>query len=269
MYSSMLISVIIPTYKPDFYLWDCLDSLTRQTLSSNSFEILLILNGPKDNYEEEIFTYIKNRTNIRYFYSPIASVSNARNIGICNALGKYITFIDSDDWVSENYLKLMLETFEQLKSVPFTDVRCFNQKSQTYFMDYLGNLYNKLVVNVPYSHLQVRSYFSTSVAKLLPTNVCKLCNFISDFDYGEDGLYMFSLSKSLPVFAKVEGAVYFRRVISGSLSRKKRSRLEILSIEIRLLKAYFKQYFSDIKKYNFVFFITRILAVLKHIVFFK
>lgn len=265
----MLISVIIPTYKPDFYLWDCLDSLTRQTLSSNSFEILLILNGPKDNYEEEIFTYIKNRTNIRYFYSPIASVSNARNIGICNALGKYITFIDSDDWVSENYLKLMLETFEQLKSVPFTDVRCFNQKSQTYFMDYLGNLYNKLVVNVPYSHLQVRSYFSTPVAKLLPTNVCKLCSFSNNFNYGEDALYMFSISKYLPACVKVERAVYFRRVTKGSLSRKKRSSLELLTIHIKLLKAYSNQYFSNIRKYNFLFFITRILAVLKHIIFLR
>lgn len=266
----MLISVIIPTYKPDFYLWDCLDSLTRQTLSSNSFEILLILNGPKDNYEEEIFTYIKNRTNIRYFYSPIASVSNARNIGICNALGKYITFIDSDDWVSENYLKSMLEMYEKSNMIPLTDVKYYDQGCQSYCTCCkLSKIYNRLENNVVYSSLQIRTYLSVPWAKLLPTSVCKSYGFSTNFNYGEDALYMFSISRELPLYCKVRGAIYFRRIVKNSLSRKKRSKFEILTIHINLLREYFKQYFSDIQSYNFLLFLTRILAVIRHIVFFK
>ena len=104
------ISVIIPTYKPDYTLYECLDSLNNQSFDKNQFEILLILNGDRHPYEQEISNYISTSLlKINYFYCSEKGVSNARNFGIKVANGEYITFIDSDDWVSENYLDGLLK----------------------------------------------------------------------------------------------------------------------------------------------------------------
>ena len=56
----MKISVIIPTYKPKEYLWECLDSLYNQTLSKQDFEVLLVLNGCDEPYKSNIRKYINN-----------------------------------------------------------------------------------------------------------------------------------------------------------------------------------------------------------------
>ena len=55
----MEISVIIPTYKPDYYIWECLDSVKEQTLNKNSFEVLIILNGEKEPHYNNILNYIR------------------------------------------------------------------------------------------------------------------------------------------------------------------------------------------------------------------
>ena len=60
----MEISVIIPMYKPDYYIWECLDSLKNQTISQNEFEILIILNGEKEPYYSQINNWI-NENNIK------------------------------------------------------------------------------------------------------------------------------------------------------------------------------------------------------------
>lgn len=102
----MKISVIIPTYKPQSYLWECLDSLRNQTFPKSDFEIFLILNGCKDPYQSQIENYllIHEICNLRLIQTDQLGVSNARNIGLDCANGDYITFIDDDDYVSPYYL---------------------------------------------------------------------------------------------------------------------------------------------------------------------
>ena len=101
------ISVVIPTYKPGAYIWECLDSLGRQTLSKEEFEVIIVLNGEKEPYFSQIEDYVRQHEgelNMRLLYSEKSGVSNARNMGIDEARGEYLTFIDDDDWVTDNYL---------------------------------------------------------------------------------------------------------------------------------------------------------------------
>lgn len=107
MNEPMKISVIIPSYKPQSYIWECLDSLCRQTFPKNDFEVILVLNGCKEPYESQIKEYISKHPDIhwRYFQTDQGGVSNARNIGLDAAKGEYITFVDDDDYVSGVYLK--------------------------------------------------------------------------------------------------------------------------------------------------------------------
>ena len=97
----MRISVIVPTYKPQEYLWECLDSLRSQTLAEDEFEVLIVLNGCKSPYYENIQRYIEqsNACHFQLIQTDVPGVSNARNVAIEQANGEYLMFIDSDDIV--------------------------------------------------------------------------------------------------------------------------------------------------------------------------
>ena len=96
----MDISVIIPTYKPGSYVWECLDSVYNQTFPGRRYEVIIILNGCNEPYYSQIEEYISSHSD-RCTFSLIqtdeSGVSNARNIGIENSNGKYLTFVDDDE----------------------------------------------------------------------------------------------------------------------------------------------------------------------------
>lgn len=262
-----MISVIIPTYKPDYTLYECLDSLNKQTLDYDKFDVYLILNGEQFPYENEIREYMKNsKVKINYFYTSEKGVSNARNIGINNAKGEYITFIDSDDWVSEFYLQGLLENTNS-EQMALAKIKCYDVTNKNFFDDYLGKLFTCLKNDVKYKHTKIRSYFSTPVGKLIPNVSCRSFYFSKQFSYGEDALYMFEIEPYLPMGVKASNnTIYYRRCTENSLSRVKRSKKEIIKIHLLLLKEYWILYLKNMKKYNILFFINRNLAILKHII---
>lgn len=111
----MDISIIVPTYKPDYYIWECLESLKNQSLDREKYEVLIILNGEKESYYSNIKNWIeKNKVeNFEILYTKISGVSNARNIGLDNSRGEYIVFIDDDDYVDRNYLEELLKKIKK------------------------------------------------------------------------------------------------------------------------------------------------------------
>lgn len=100
-----LISIIIPVFNVSRYLNVCLDSVLAQTY--NNFECLLIDDGSTDNSEEICLNY--SNLDERFISIKInnSGPATARNIGLEKAMGKYITFIDSDDWVHHQYLECL------------------------------------------------------------------------------------------------------------------------------------------------------------------
>lgn len=106
-----LLTVIMPVYNTAEYLSRCIESVVNQT--ERNLKIIIINDGSTDNSEKIIKKYILKYSNINYIkLEKNTGVGNARNIGIENAKTKYITFIDSDDWVDANYYKNMLQTIE-------------------------------------------------------------------------------------------------------------------------------------------------------------
>lgn len=78
----MKISVIVPTYKPQVYLLECLDSIYNQTLPKLDYELVLVLNGCNEPYNTQIKKWISNHNDlqIQFFQTDLGGVSNARNI---------------------------------------------------------------------------------------------------------------------------------------------------------------------------------------------
>lgn len=101
-----LVSIIVPVYNAEKYLNRCIDSILSQTMTD--FELLLIDDGSKDESGCICDEYAEKDARVRVFHKPNGGVSSARNLGLDNAKGKWITFVDADDRCSCNYLEHLL-----------------------------------------------------------------------------------------------------------------------------------------------------------------
>lgn len=100
-----LISIIVPVYNVEKYLEKCLDSLVKQTYQN--IEVIVVDDGATDSSSKIADTFASKYDFVKVIHTENGGLSAARNVGIENASGEYIAFVDSDDWVDNN-------TFEQL-----------------------------------------------------------------------------------------------------------------------------------------------------------
>ena len=260
----MKISVIIPTYKPQAYLWECLGSLCRQTFDKNAFEIILILNGCMEPYYAQIKEYISanmSGCNVILLQTDTGGVSNARNIGLDIAKGEYITFIDDDDYVSESFLeelydKASVDTISLCKPIAFTENV---NTSQPYS---ITDVFNKLSASPMLHFTRARKYFSGPWMKLIHRDVIGSRRFDTRFVNGEDSLFMFLISDRMRnVSFTSASAVYYRRYRAGSAVTTQKPFGYWFKNCMKMLGAYLHIYFSAPTKYNFGFFVTRLMAI--------
>ena len=99
------ISVIVPIYKTEAYLTDCLDSLIAQTFKD--FEAILVDDGSPDNSFEIANSYVQKDSRFKIFQQENSGLYSARNTGLKNASGKWITFLDSDDLLDPKFLETL------------------------------------------------------------------------------------------------------------------------------------------------------------------
>lgn len=261
----MNISVIIPSYRPQSYIWECLDSLCRQTLDKDRFEVIIVLNGDKNPWFTDINLYIKQKMdgmNVRLVHTDITGVSPARNMGLDIATGEYITFIDDDDYVSPSYLEELLKSASKTnitlsKSVAFNDK---NTHAYSTFEQSFRLLHNKEMI--PY--LKARKFFSVCWMKLIHREMIGDKRFDVRFRNNEDTLFMFLLSDCFQTvsFTSPE-AVYYRRLRPNGAHVI--SFCQTWHNAMRLMCAYSSIYWKHIRRYSFRFYFTRLLGAIHQI----
>lgn len=106
-----LISIIVPCYKVEKYLPKCIDSIINQ--SYKNLEIILVDDGSPDNCGKICDNYALNDNRIKVIHKNNGGLSDARNVAINIAKGEYLTFIDSDDYVSSNYIMHLFQIAKQ------------------------------------------------------------------------------------------------------------------------------------------------------------
>lgn len=104
------VSIIVPVYKAEKYLNRCIDSILAQTFTD--WELLLIDDGSPDRSGDICDEYAKKDIRIRVFHKKNGGVSSARNLGLYNVQGEYVTFVDSDDWIDVNTLNVCFSQIE-------------------------------------------------------------------------------------------------------------------------------------------------------------
>ena len=99
------ISVIVPVYKVEKYLPECIESVLAQTFTD--FELILVDDGSPDNSGKICDDYATRDSRIRVFHKENGGVSSARNLGLDNARGEWIGFVDPDDWIEPDMYEQM------------------------------------------------------------------------------------------------------------------------------------------------------------------
>ena len=107
----MKVSVIVPVYKVEKYIHKCVDSILSQSFTD--FELFLVDDGSPDKCGMICDEYSKIDNRITVIHKENGGLSDARNVAIDKAVGKYITFIDSDDYVSDNHLETLVKALEK------------------------------------------------------------------------------------------------------------------------------------------------------------
>ena len=263
----MNVTIVIPTYKPHDYLWQCLDSFRNQTFDKSLYEIILVLNGPQDPYKSKINEYLAKHmfgVNVNFIATEAAGVSNARNLGIDAARGEYIGFVDDDDFVSPGYIEELyrnaapdvipvayaISFFDEKPDVliPYRKTLCYDARHK----------YGKQSVN------PVSTYFSGPVYKLIHRDIIGARRFDTSFANGEDTIFNFEISDRFKyVVLTSKNATYYWRRRKGSSQSNLAKFSARWNRAIKMILKFNAIYIPNFWKYNFIFYLTRILSTVK------
>lgn len=122
-----LVSIIVPIYNVEDYLRECIESVINQTY--RNLEIILVDDGSPDNSGNICEEYAKQDNRIRVIHKENGGLSDARNAGLDRANGAYISFVDSDDVVNENFIQVLLfNLMDSEASIAICDFAAFSSE---------------------------------------------------------------------------------------------------------------------------------------------
>lgn len=257
----MDISIIIATYKPEEYLIQCLDSIQNQTLEKNRYEVIIVLNGCDNPWKDWLEKSLEKYTfAYQFIQTMVGGVSNARNIALEKVSSSYVTFIDDDDWFSNEYLEEML-----CHATPKTIVHGLmldsNESDGAISKGYVACYWEKFKDRGYSNFLEGRGLLSSVGAKLIPMEVIGDRRFDVRIPLGEDALFMTSLIDKIDnITITKDRAIYYRRLRNGSASRRTRSFWERLHIVIMLCSSYIGLYFRHPGHYPIGMILARVLV---------
>lgn len=220
------VTVIVPVYKvPLEYLRECLDSLLAQTLQECEF--IVVSDGAPDAECAVCDEYAKKDSRFKFFRREHAGVSATRNYGIEKAQGEYITFVDSDDWISSN---TCLTNFTEAKKYNADMVICDfsmtteNRKKIKKY--YLAKSNRQISGNFKYSLLQ--STITSRPHMVMPIVSCKFIKknllnevrFPEKLTFSEDRAFNFVVLSKCKKVAYLHKICYFYRIHEQSTGHK-------------------------------------------------
>ena len=237
----MRYSVIIPVYNAEGTLRRCLDSLVRQQFSD--YELLIINDGSTDGSDAICREYANTYSCVRYFAKENGGVSSARNLGLEQAKGEYILFVDSDDYVSQDYFALLSHTLESnAVDLLMFGYRNFGGVSTEWDT---GEFYEDAETGIAkqISSVMQQYLFSSLLSKGFKRQIIEQHNirFANDLAIGEDQTFIFTFAMHIRSIGSIGNHLYNVDVSDGnSLSRKARPYLtqQLMEVNRRMHAAY-------------------------------
>ena len=186
------VSIIVPAYNVEKYLRRCIDSILTQTFTD--FELLLVDDGSTDSSGKICDEYKDKDDRIRVFHKENGGVSSARNLGIENARGEWVTFCDSDDFVSDSYLQDLCgwcETTDFIVSV-YSNSKEKSTINKSFYIkesclgNYIENIKDNLTWSVPWGKIYKRDIIENFNIR-----------FERGIQSGEDSIFVLEYIKSV------------------------------------------------------------------------
>lgn len=204
------ISVIVPIYNGEKYIKRCIECLLEQTYPR--LEIILINDGSLDKTENICQKYAEQYENITYLFQHNSGAAAARNRGMNYATGKYVAFIDCDDFITRDYFeqlwKLLLKTDTQVACCSYVkgnlvDLKRFyryTQRGKKIILDQTAALeslfYRKEIMGYPY-------------CKLIERDLVADLTFPLGIRLGEDFIFVYKLLKKCKCVSYIDAKMYF------------------------------------------------------------
>ncbi|HEL2051683.1 TPA: glycosyltransferase family 2 protein [Streptococcus suis] len=261
-----LISVIVPIYNVEKYLAKCLDSILGQTYKN--IEVILVNDGSSDNSEAICLAYASKDNRIVYYKKENGGLSDARNFGLDKMRGKYVTFVDSDDYLAPQFLEDLYHAIKkhdaQVAMCPFHIVFEGNDNVITKSFLMLKNVVTgKEVLK---EVLGKEGYVSVVAWCKLYASSCFENLRFDKGKYFEDEYINFKLFYPLTKVAIVEDALYYyvqrqNSIMNSALSRKKMSdTLEFLDNRIAFYQLNRERELEQLARIHYCHALIRILG---------
>lgn len=199
------VSIVVPVYNVGRWLRRCIESIQSQ--SFDDFELLLIDDGSKDNSGEICDEYAGKDPRIRVFHKQNGGASSARNFGLDNTCGEWVTFIDADDYISENYLSAVVNASSDiaiLESKRFNgaEIKTFTKLPESKSTDY--NTYKRIIE----AYIR-RAIMKVPWGKLIRRECIGELRFNVGQTIGEDALFMYDLFARCTSIEILSGYIYY------------------------------------------------------------
>lgn len=233
------ISIIIPIYNVEKYLSKCIDSILIQTY--RDFELLLIDDGSKDKSGEICDTYAKMDNRVKVFHKDNGGVSSARNYGICKAVGDWISFVDSDDWVEKECYSTLMDDDKVADLTYFGCCCCYIDGSRTVFSpcDFFSTNKNNIEKHLALlkDNNQKFEYLGYTWNKLFKKELIDKYNirFVEDLAMREDELFTLSYARYIDSLRVKSSVLYNYRVIPTGLTHSIKRSKSYLFLSKKLL----------------------------------
>ena len=226
------VSLIVPIYNVESYLTDCLDSLIRQDYEN--LEIILVDDGSTDSSLDIANRYGQNHPNIHVLTKPNGGLSDARNYGIDHSSGEYCCFVDSDDWVADQYVSAMVQALDDGCEMVVCDMEYVYDDGQTTFSSG-GTFISSSVTSDP----ELININNSACNKLVKTTIVKSFLFPKGKNYEDLATIPVWIALSHHI-NKVDQPLYFYRQRSGSIAHSTNMKIFDIYDAIDRCMDYFK-----------------------------
>ena len=213
------LSVIVPVYKAEKYLSSCVDSILGQTFSD--LELILVDDGSPDRSGELCDAYAARDSRVRVIHKENGGVSSARNAGLDDARGEYITFVDSDDYIDADMYGCMLEkALAGAEAVLCDCLKEFPDRSQVYTHPIRPGLYSREMLEKEYfPHLLMMEnveYPATisNCLLLFRRELAEGVRYLTGVRYSEDLLFGAQILYRANSFFYMKGKAFYHYVMN-------------------------------------------------------
>ena len=249
------VSVIIPIYNAEQYLSDCLNSVLKQTITN--LEILLIDNNSTDNSLKICEEFSKKDARFKVFYCKKQGVSATRNVGLKNARGKFIAFLDADDSYVPDFLANMTSFAKKNNSEITVCLFNYQKRNQKNSLSSYINLTVQQFLETTFSlwsetYKDLLPYGGHIGNKLFSSKILKNEFFIENLKGAEDEIFIFNLRRKISKVTLVSMNLYNYRQGHSSIRKEKNFIFFTTMNRLNLLKQDLNDYEKKIVKSAYV-----------------